>query len=129
MGAGTLSVSPVGYPIAQANLLAGLMGGLPTKSAVYDGQTVNPAFATMGTAAALAGGYQPASAGASSAAAMLQNVGAAAALGVMVRFDLEQRARALAGIPARSRRTSPTTSTCPTASCSRLSSAASSATP
>jgi pimeloyl-ACP methyl ester carboxylesterase len=100
VGAGQLSVSPVGYPIAQANLLAGLMGGLPTNSAVYDGMTVNPAFATMGTGAALAGGYQPASAGASSAAAMLQNVGAAAALGVMVRFDLEQRARLIAGIPA-----------------------------
>jgi pimeloyl-ACP methyl ester carboxylesterase len=100
VGAGTLSVSAVGYPIAQANLLGGLMGGLPTVSAVYDGVTVNPAFATLGTAAALGGGYQPASAGASSAAAMLQNVGAAAALGIMVRFDLEQRARALGGIPA-----------------------------
>lgn len=100
VGNGTVSVSSVGYPVAQANLLAGLMGGLPTVSAVYDGVTLNPAFATLGTAAALAGGYQPASAGASSAAAMLQNVGAAAALGVMVRYDLEQRARLLAGIPA-----------------------------
>lgn len=100
VGAGTLSTSAVGYPIAQANLLAGLMGGLPTVSAVYDGVTQNPAFGTLGTAAALAGGYQPASAGASSAAAMLQNVGAAAALGVMVRYDLEQRARLVAGIPA-----------------------------
>jgi hypothetical protein len=99
VGAGTLSVSPVGYPIAQANLLAGLMAGLPTKSAVYDGQTVNPAFGTLGTAAALAGGYQPASAGASSAAAMLQNVGTAAALGILGRYDLEQRARLIAQIP------------------------------
>ena len=100
VGAGKLSVSAVGYPIAQANLLGGLMAGLPTNSAVYDGITVNPAFATLGTAAALAGGYQPASAGASSAAAMLQNVGGAAFLGIMVRFDLEQRARLLGGIPA-----------------------------
>ena len=100
VGNGTISVSSVGYPVAQANLLAGLMGGLPTVSAVYDGVTVNPAFGTLGTAAALAGGYQPASAGASSAAAMLQNVGAAAALGIMARYDLEQRARLVAGIPA-----------------------------
>ncbi|MEI6362920.1 MAG: hypothetical protein WCP95_12390 [Actinomycetes bacterium] len=100
VGAGALSVSPVGYPIAQANLLAGLVAGLPTKSSVYDGQTVNPAFGTLGTAAALAGGYQPASAGASSAAAMLQNVGTAAALGILGRYDLEQRARLIASIPA-----------------------------
>jgi len=99
VAAGTLSVSPVGYPIAQANLLAGLMAGLPTKSSVYDGQTVNPAFATLGTAAALAGGYQPASAGASTAAAMLQNVGAGAALGILARYDLEMRARQIASIP------------------------------
>jgi pimeloyl-ACP methyl ester carboxylesterase len=76
------------------------MAGEPTASSVYDGVTVNPAFATLGTAAALAGGYQPASAGASTAAAMLQNIGAAAALGIMVRYDLEQRARLVAGIPA-----------------------------
>ncbi len=100
VAAGTVSVSSVGYPVAQANLLGGLMGGLPTASAVYDGQTVNPAFAQLGTAAALAGGYSPSSAGASTAAAMLQNVGAAAALGIMVRYDLETRARALASIPA-----------------------------
>ncbi len=73
---------------------------------------VNPAFATLGTAAALAGGYQPASAGASSAAAMLQNVGAAAALGD--HGPVRPRA---AGPPRRrasrrpSRPTSPTTST------------------
>ena len=100
VAAGTASTSAVGYPIAQANLLGGLMAGLPTKSSVYDGQTVNPAFATLGTAAALAGGYSPASAGASSAAAMLQNVGAAAALGIMVRYDLKTKARGLASIPA-----------------------------
>jgi hypothetical protein len=99
VGAGQLSTSAVGYPIAQANLLAGLMGGLPTVSSVYDGQTVNPAFAQLGLGPALAGGYQPASAGASSAAAMLQNVGTAAALGILGRYDLEMRARALASIP------------------------------
>ena len=99
VGAGQLSVSPVGYPIAQANLLGGLMGGLPTVSAVYDGVTVNPAFASMGTAAALAGGFSPASAGASSAAAMLQNVGTAAALGILGRYDLEMRVRQMAQIP------------------------------
>lgn len=98
-GAATTPVTAVGYPLAQANLLGGLMGGLPTKSSVYDGVTVNPAFATLGTAAALAGGYQPASAGASSAVAMLQNVGTAAALGILGRFDLEQRARLIAQIP------------------------------
>jgi hypothetical protein len=95
----TSPVSAVGYPIAQANLLAGLMGGLPTKSAVYDGITVNPAFATLGTAVALAGGYQPASAGGSSAVAMLQNVAGNAAIAVLARYDLEMRARALAKIP------------------------------
>lgn len=100
VAAGTVSVSAVGFPVAQANLLAGLTAGLPTKSAVYDGESVNPAFATMGTAAAMAGGFQPASAGASSAAAMLQNVGAAAALGVLGRYELEQRARVIANIPA-----------------------------
>lgn len=99
-GAATTPVTPVGYPLAQANLLGGLMGGLPTKSTVYDGQTVNPAFGTLGTAAALAGGFQPASAGASSAVAMLQNVGTAAALGILGRYDLEMRARVIAGIPA-----------------------------
>lgn len=99
VGAGQLSVSPVGYPIAQANLLGGLMGGLPTVSAVYDGVTVNPAFASLGTAAALAGGYSPASAGASTAAAMLQNVGTAAALGILGRYDLEMRLRQVAQIP------------------------------
>jgi len=31
---------------------------------------------------------------------MLQNVGGAAALGVMIRYDLEQKARLTAGIPA-----------------------------
>jgi pimeloyl-ACP methyl ester carboxylesterase len=100
VAAGTVSTSAVGYPVAQANLLGGLMAGEPTVSSVYDGVTVNPAFGTLGTAAALAGGYQPASAGGSTAVAMLQNVGAAAALGIMVRYDLEQRARLVAGIPA-----------------------------
>ncbi len=100
VAAGTVSTSAVGYPVAQANLLAGLMAGLPTKSTVYDGQTVNPAYATLGTLAAVVGGYSPASAGANSAAAMLQNVGGAAALGILGRYELEQRARAIASIPA-----------------------------
>ena len=92
--------SALGFPIAQANMLSGLMAGLPTKSAVYDGQTVNPAFATLGTLAAISAGYSPASAGANTAAAMLENVGAAAALGILGRYELEQRARVIGGIPA-----------------------------
>lgn len=100
VSAGQLSVSPVGYPIAQANLLAGLMAGLPTKSQTFDGISTNPVVATQGLAAASAGGFSPLSAGANSAAAMLQNVAAAATLGIMGRYDLEQRARALASIPA-----------------------------
>ena len=42
VGSGTVSTSSVGYPVAQANLLAGLMAGLPTASAVYDGITRQP---------------------------------------------------------------------------------------
>lgn len=98
--AATTPVTKAGYPLAQANLLAGLMGGLPTVSSVYDGQTVNPAFAQLGTAAALGGGFSPSSAGASSAVAMLQNAGTAAALGILGRYDLEMRAREIAKIPA-----------------------------
>ena len=94
-GAATTPVSPAGFPLAQSNLLAGLMAGLPTKSAVYDGITQNPAFAQLGTLAALGGGFQPASAGASSAVAMLQNVGAAAALGILGRYELEMRVRTI----------------------------------
>jgi hypothetical protein len=93
-------VSPVGYPVAQANLLAGLLAGLPTASAAFDGITVNPAVASLGLQAAAAGGYSPLSAGSSSAAAMLQNVGYSAVLGIMIRYDLEQKARLNAGIPA-----------------------------
>ncbi len=110
VGAGQVSVSAVGFPIAQANLLAGLLGGLPTKSAVYDGQTVNPIIPVLAANPAIgpasansvasAQGYSPVTAGASSAAAMLQNVGAAAALGILGRYELEQRARVIAGIPA-----------------------------
>lgn len=94
-GAATTPVSPAGFPLVQSNLLAGLMAGLPTKSTVYDGITQNPAFAQLGTLAALGGGYQPASAGASSAVAMLQNVGAAAALGILGRYELEMRVRTI----------------------------------
>ena len=92
-GAATPPVTPLGFPLAQANLLGGLMGGLPTNSSVYDGITPNPAFGQLGTAAALAGGFSPSSSGASSAVAMLQNVGTAAALGILGRYDLEQRIR------------------------------------
>lgn len=96
----TSLVSPVNFPVAQANLLAGLLGGLPTKSSSFDGQTLNPVAISQGTAAAVAGGYSFVSAGQSSAAAMLENIGGAAALGVMARYELEQRARLTAGIPA-----------------------------
>ena len=98
-GAATTPVTPAGYPFPQANLLAGLMAGLPTKSSVYDGQTRNPAFASLGTLGALVGGFQPASAGASSAVAMLQNVGAAAALGILGRYEMEMKVRQIGQIP------------------------------
>ena len=98
-GAATTPVSPAGYPLAQANLLSGLMGGLPTKSSVYDGQTQNPAFASLGTLAALGGGFQPASAGGSTAVAMLQNVGGAAALGILGRYEMEMKVRQIGQIP------------------------------
>jgi pimeloyl-ACP methyl ester carboxylesterase len=98
-GFATTPVTPAGYPFAQANLLAGLMAGLPTKSNVYDGQTQNPAFASLGTLAALGGGFQPASAGGSSAVAMAQNVGAAAALGILGRYEMEMKVRQIGQIP------------------------------
>ena len=106
----TKPVSAVGFPIPQANLLAGLLGGLPTKSAVWDGLTVNPFVAVLAAnpaigpglapAAASAQGYSPVTAGASSVVAMLQNVGGAAALGILGRYELEQRARVIGGIAA-----------------------------
>jgi len=99
-GAATTPVTPVGFPLAQSNLLGGLMAGLPAVSNVYDGQTVNPAFAQLGTLAALGGGYSPSSAGASSAVAMLQNVGGAAALGILGRYELETRVRTIGGFAA-----------------------------
>jgi len=86
-------VSAAGFPTVQSNLLGGLMAGLPTKGEVWDGQTQNPAYAKLGTLAAVAGGYQPASSGASSAVAMLGNVAQAAALGILGRYELEQRVR------------------------------------
>jgi pimeloyl-ACP methyl ester carboxylesterase len=89
-------VSPAGYPTVFANFLAGLMAGLPTVSPTYDGVTVNPAVATLGLGGALAGGYSPVSSNQSAIAAMLQNVFAASALGVMGRYEMEQRVR-LAG--------------------------------
>jgi hypothetical protein len=104
------SASPVGYPYAQSNLLAGLMAGLPTNSNVYDGFTTNPIIAQLAQnpaigpvsapGAATALGYSPATGGASSVAAMLSNIGGAAALGILGRYDLEQRARKIASIPA-----------------------------
>jgi hypothetical protein len=98
VASGEATVSAVGYPIALSNLLAGLMAGLPTVSSTYDGVTVNPAVATLGTAGALAGGYSPLSSGQSAAAAMLQNVGAATALGIMGQYELEQRVRTIGGL-------------------------------
>ena len=96
-GQATVS-SQTGYPIALANLLSGLLAGLPTVSSTYDGVTVNPAVATLGTAGALAGGYSPLSSGQSAAAAMLQNVAGAAALGIMGQYELEQRVRLIGGL-------------------------------
>ena len=95
---GQATVSAAGFPIAQANLLAGLMAGLPTKSQEYDGITVNPVVTEQGLGAAIVGGYAPLSAGANSTAAMLQNVGAAAALGIMGRYELEQHVRTIGGL-------------------------------
>ena len=98
-------VSAAKMPVAQANLLAGLLGGLPTKSEVYDGLTTNPIIGELAknpaigpvaaNSAAAAQGYSPVSAGQSSAAAMLQNVGAAAALGILGRYELEMRIRTI----------------------------------
>jgi len=97
VASGEATVSAAGFPIGQANLLAGLMAGLPTKSGTYDGVSVNPAVGELGLGAALAGGFSPVSAGQNSAAAMLQNVAAAAALGIMGRYELEQRVRTIGG--------------------------------
>jgi pimeloyl-ACP methyl ester carboxylesterase len=94
VSSGTVQNSQLGFPIAQSNMLGSLMAGLPSKGEVFDGQTVNPAFAQLGTLAALGQGFSPSSAGASSAAAMLQNTATAAALGILGRYDLEQRIRA-----------------------------------
>ena len=93
-------VSPAGYPTVYANFLAGLMAGLPTVSTSYDGVTVNPAVATLGLGGALAGGYSPVSSNQSAIAAMLQNVFAASALGVMGRYDMEQRVRVIGQLGA-----------------------------
>jgi pimeloyl-ACP methyl ester carboxylesterase len=98
VASGEATVSAAGFPIAQANLLAGLMAGLPTKSPEYDGVTTNPVVSEQGLGAAIAGGFSPLSAGANSTAAMLQNVGAAAALGIMGRYELEQRVRTIGGL-------------------------------
>lgn len=95
VGANSSAVSSTtGLPIALSNLLAGLLGGLPTKSTTYDGTTLNPAVGDLGLAAARAEGYSPVTGGQSAAAAMVENVAQAAALGIMGRFNLEQIARA-----------------------------------
>jgi pimeloyl-ACP methyl ester carboxylesterase len=90
------STAPTGLPIPQANMLGSLLAGFPTKGEVFDGMTVNPAVDTLfkgNPSAASAEGYSPATAGASSAAAMLGNAVQAAFLGVFARYDLEMRAR------------------------------------
>ena len=87
------AVSSVGFPISLANLLGGLMAGLPTQSQTFDGVTLNPAVAQLGLAAARAQGFSPVTGGQSAAAAMLENVAQAAAIGIMGRFNLEQIAR------------------------------------
>lgn len=92
-------VSETRLPVALSNLLAGLIGGLPTEGQTFDGVSVNPAVAELGTAAAIAGGYSPLSAGANSASAMVGNVANAAIIGIMGRYDLEMRARQGAQIP------------------------------
>lgn len=104
---GTTPASPLGFPIAQANLLGGLMAGLPTVSSEYDGVTLNPIIPVLAAnpdigpvranSAASALGYSPVSAGASSAVAMLQNAVAASALGILGRYELEQRIRTIGG--------------------------------
>lgn len=92
-------VSETGLPVALSNLLAGLISGLPTQADTFDGVTVNPAVAELGTLAALTGGYTPLSAGQNSGSAMVANVANTAIIGVMGRYDLEMRARQAAQIP------------------------------
>ena len=109
-GAATTPVTPLGFPLPQANLLGGLMAGLPTVSSVYDGLTVNPIIGVFAQnpaigpsrapAAASLQGYSPVTAGASSTVAMFQNVGAAAALGILGRYELEARVRTIGGFAA-----------------------------
>jgi len=103
------TTAPTGLPIASANMLGSLMAGFPTKSREYDGLTVNPIIDVLSAnpaigpglapGAATAQGYSPVAAGASSAAAMLQNAGAAAFLGILARYDLEMRARQALQLP------------------------------
>ena len=94
------AVSSVGFPVALANFLSGLLAGLPTKSITYDGLSVNPAVGTLGPLEARAQGFSPVTSGANSVAAMSENVFQAAALAIMGRFNLEQIARQVGQIPA-----------------------------
>ena len=103
VAAGQANSQATGIPVGQANMLGSLLAGYPTNSREYDGITVNPIVAQLAAnpaigqvsapGAALAQGFSPVTAGQNSAAAMLQNAVEAAALGVFVRYDLEQRAR------------------------------------
>ena len=101
--AGQTNSPATNVPIAQANMMGSLLSGFPLQSREYDGITINPIVAQLAAdpaigegrapSAASALGYTPVLAGQSTAAAMLQNAAEAAALGVFVRYDLEQRAR------------------------------------
>lgn len=109
VAAGQPASPATSLPIASANMLGSLMAGLPTKSREYDGLTVNPIVAVLeqnpqigpglAPGAAIAQGFSPVSGGASSAAAMLQNAGSAAFLGILARYDLEMRARQALQLP------------------------------
>jgi pimeloyl-ACP methyl ester carboxylesterase len=101
VAAGQANSPATGIPVGQANMMGSLLAGFPSNSREFDGISVNPIVpiyeAQFGPIAGLgranAEGYSPLNAGANSAGAMLQNAVEAAALGIFVRYDLEQRAR------------------------------------
>jgi pimeloyl-ACP methyl ester carboxylesterase len=109
VGQGQTTSQATGLPVAQANMLGALLGGFPAQNRVYDGLTINPIVDVLaanpeigaGRAPGVAGaqGYNPVTAGQSSALAMLQNSVAQAALGVFARYDLEMRARQALQLP------------------------------